>query len=207
MSNAFKLAAALSLFVTGNVSAQVPSARPVPHPIAHRFQMAATYEQFTSADTARREQWRRNYDEAAAPLAAVAARARALPGRWHLLIVAESWCNDAANSVPYLARLAAENPNIEVKLLRTADAQDLLDAHKLDGRSATPLVLVFDDQFVERGAWIERPAALRALIQAKEGRTCEDALREEVSKWRAADGGRSVLAELLSLMERQAPST
>ena len=172
-----------------------------------RFRAAMTYQQFTAADTARRLEWTSNYDVAATPVAEVAPRVHSLAGRWHLLIVAESWCGDAVNSVPYLARLAAENPNIELRLLRKADASDVLDAHAQHGESATPLVLIYDDGFVERGVWVERPAPLRALISAKEGRLCEDELKSIVGKWRAADGGRTVLAEVLALMQRGAGST
>lgn len=168
---------------------------------AQRFRAALTYDQF-AADTARHDEWARNLEHAGVSVNLLADRVRALPGRWHLLVVAESWCRDAVNSIPYLARLAAEFPAIDLRIMRTADAQDLLAAHLLDGRPATPLVLVYDEQFVERGAWIERPAELRALIKSKEGRTCEDALREDVARWRAADDGRSVLAEVVALMER-----
>ena len=188
----------LTTAVVAQDTAVVRQASPLT--IAQRYESALTYEQFT-ADSARHDEWVRNFERASAPVLALRERARALRGRWHLLVVAESWCRDAVNSVPYLARLAAENPAIELRLLRSSDAKDLLDAHPLEGRAATPLVLVYDEQFVERGVWIERPAALRALIKSKEGRTCEDALREDVARWRAADGGRSVLAEVIGLME------
>lgn len=204
MNAPMRRALLLALVTAGTASGQVPAtASQTPETtLGQRFASALTYDQFVVGDTARRDEWTRNYETAAAAVAAVGPRVQALAGRWRLLVVAESWCGDAVNSVPYLARLAAQHPAIALRLVRKADAKDLLDAHALDGRPATPLVLVLDETFVERGAWIERPAALRTLIKAKEGRTCEDALAAEVSKWRRLDGGKSVLAEVVDVMER-----
>ncbi len=189
---------------TARAQSSAPALQSPETTLEQRFASALTYDKFVAGDTARRDEWNRNYANAATAVAAVDLRAKALAGHWHLLVVAESWCGDAVNSVPYLARLAAQHPAFDLRILRKAEAKDLLDANPLDGRSATPLVLVLDDAFVPRGVWIERPAVLGALIKAKEARTCEDALAAEVSTWRRVDGGRSVLGEVLALMERAA---
>lgn len=170
--------------------------------IVQRLEAATDFDTFVAADTARQQEWRANYEAAATAVAALSSRARGLAGHWRLLVVAESWCADAVNSVPYLARLAAEYPAIEVKILRKAQAPELLAGHQLDGRSATPLVILLDVHLHERGAWIEQPAALRALVQSKEGRVCEDTLKEAVRDWRRADQGRAVLDEVIALIER-----
>ncbi|MBI2408791.1 MAG: thioredoxin family protein [Gemmatimonadetes bacterium] len=172
--------------------------------MAARFAAALSFDQFVAGDTARQAEWRRNYDHASSVVTEAVSRWGAPVGRWHLLVVAESWCGDAVNSVPYLARLAAEHPAVDLRLIRRADGQDLLDAHPLDGQPAAPLVLVLDESFAQRAVWIENPAALRTLVKSKQGRTCEDALKVEVASWRTKDGGRSVLSEVLSLM---APAT
>lgn len=206
--NALAIRAAMLVLISTVASAQetlpvAAAASPVPSP-AERFASAVTFQQFVQSDTTRQQEWMRNYEQAARSVATVAPRVRAVKGRWHILVVAESWCNDAVNSVPYLARLAAENPAIELRILRKADAGELPATHLLDGRDATPLVLLYDEHFVERGAWIERPAPLRQLIASKEGRVCEDTLKETVRAWRAADDGRTVLEEVLTLLERTA---
>lgn len=189
------------------VHAQAEHVSPTPAPaaFAQRFAAALTFEKFVASDTARRDEWHRNHLAAAAAVQAFATSYGAIPGRWRLLIVAEPSCGDAVNSVPYLARLAEARPTIEMRLLRKADAPDLLAAHQLDGQSVTPLVLVLDSAWTLRGTWIERPAPLRQLIKSKQGRTCADALDVEVAAWRRKDGGRSVLAEVVQLMSPGAP--
>lgn len=183
--------------------AAVATAQPT---VRARYAAALTYEQFLRADTARHEQWQRNTARAEAVVAPFVARARALPGRWHLLVVAEATCGDALNSVPWLARLADEVPTLDLRLLHKADAADLLAAHRLGDREATPLVLVYDDSWVERGAWIERPLGLRSLIESEEGHVPDDTLTAHVRAWRADDNGASVLREVLGLIERRASS-
>ncbi len=172
--------------------------------VAQRLAVAADFDQFVAADTTRQQEWRATYVEAAGTIASLSDRVRGITGHWHLLIVAESWCPDAVNSVPYIARLGGVNPAIEVRLLRKSQAPELLALHQLDGRSATPLVILLDGALQERGAWIERPAGLRALVQSKEGRVCEDTLKEAVRDWRRADQGRAVLDEVLALIEHAA---
>lgn len=182
-------------------SAQARDTASVPA-IAVRWEQAATFAQFVDGDTTRQAEWKRNYDAAASTVAAIEERIRALGGRWRVLVVAESWCNDAVNSVPYLARFAEKHPDAELRVLTKAQGLDLLERHRLNGRPATPLVLLYDADFVLRGAWIERPAALQQMITSKEGRVCEDTLKASVRSWRLADNGRSVLDEVLQLMER-----
>ncbi len=180
-----------------------PLERQVVAPAA-RFAAARPFEQYVHSDTTRQAEWLRNYSGAATSVEQAASRTQRIGGRWHLLVIAEHWCNDAVNSIPWLARLAAENPTIELRIAAGADAPELLASHRLGERAATPLVLVYDEQFVERGAWIERPAPLRALIASKEGRVCEDTLKESVRTWRTDDDGRTVLDEVLTLLEQAA---
>ena len=169
-----------------------------------RFAAGMTYREFVATDSAKRELWTTVYAKAPATVASLEGRIAALrakPGRWHLLVVAESWCPDAANAVPYLQRLAEAAGNVELRLLRKAEAKDLLKAHPLDGRDATPLVVLLDERFVERGTWIEQPVPLRKLVAQKTGRVCESTLKANVRAWREQDAGRSVLGEVLALME------
>ncbi len=167
------------------------------------YALALSFDEFLASDTAADERWPTYYAQAAAAVAPHLTPVRDLPGQWHLLVVAENWCGDAANSVPYLARLAAESPNLDLRLLRKAEAEDLLQAHAVDGGGRIPLAIVLDEQLTERGVWIERPAELRALVaqlQAWDDLEAED-IRAQVRAWYAADGGRTALAEVVALLE------
>ena len=123
-----------------------------------RWSSALTFTQFLAGDPSRREPWEKAFVDAAPRVDSALARARALHGRFRVLIVAESWCGDALRAVPLLARLAERDSALEVRLLRKADAPELLQSHLLNGRAATPLVLLYDEQFTELGVWTEKPA-------------------------------------------------
>lgn len=181
------------------------SALPMPDAAAYQrlWARAVPYDRFTAGDTARHAQWLRNGTTAAVSMEPLAARARAIPGHWRLLVVAESWCGDAVNSVPYLARMAAMDGAIELRLLRKAEAVRLLRAHLFEGRRATPLVIVLDSGFVERASWTERPRPLRAIMHDVEARLGEDSAGVRARAWYAADSGRTSVDEVLSLIEAQ----
>lgn len=180
-------------------------ARALPRPDAATYRQlwssGVAYDAFVAGDTARRAQWIANHAAAATSMAPLVDRARAIGGRWHLLVVAESWCSDAVNSVPYLVALAAADPSLDVRLLRKGDAKRLLRSHLLDGRDATPLVIVLDSAFVERGSWVEQPSPLKALVRELEPTMPKDSLRVRVRAWYAADSGRTSVGEVLALIE------
>lgn len=182
------------------------SAIPAPDPAAYQrfWAQAVTYDAFVAGDTARRAQWLANGTAAVISMEPLAARARAIPGRWRVLVVAESWCGDAVNSVPYLERLATLDTAIELRLLRRADAVPLLRSHLLDGRRATPVVVLLDEYFVERGSWVEQPAPLRALVREVQARAGEDSANVRARAWYAADSGRTSAGEVLGIVERAA---
>src|SRR4029453_11820298 len=68
-----------------------------------------TFADFLEKARARRDEWRAHYNDATVSPALIT-RMRALPARRHLLIVAEDWCSDSVNTVPYIARLVDGAP-------------------------------------------------------------------------------------------------
>jgi hypothetical protein len=172
-----------------------PTSAPPPA-LADDYSGAAGFVDFLAGDTAA-ARWYERYAAASDVVAPYADRVARLPGRWHLLVVAETWCTDALNSVPYLARLAEQSANLELRVVRRADAQHLLDAHRVDGRGRIPLVLVLDESRTEWGAFIERPAA---LVRALETPSREDR-GTRVRAFYAEDGGRAVLDDVVRLLE------
>lgn len=184
----------------GAVVAQESAAEGAAESLGARFEQALTYEAFLALDSVEAKPWRANFERGLVGAEPEIARLRAAPGRWRLLVVAELWCSDSYGSVPYLARLAAESPNLELRILRRAEAADLLAAHQAEGRGEVPLVLVLDEQYRERGAIIEHPSELHTLIQTEKDRSCEDQLKYKVRKWYRENAGRAVVAEVVSIV-------
>jgi hypothetical protein len=176
------------------------------------YERGATYQEFVASaefarsDTGLRRAWRDNYSRAAASADSAALAVSRLPGTWRLLVVAEPWCSDGANSLPFLAAIAEKAPNVELRIVSRERGKGVLAAHRLDGREAIPTVIVLDEAYEERGAWIEEPAALRDLLRANRALP-KDSLRALVRDWRAKDGGRTVSAEFAALIDRASTPT
>lgn len=196
-ASALLVAAALPAQSTARPAAAAPLSA---SQLAMAFADAVPYAAFVAGDTTKRALWEANYAAAPAVVAEALRATPAPPGRWRLLVVGESACNDAVNSVPYLARLAEAIPGAELRLLRRADGEAIVQRHLYEGRAATPVVVVLDGEFRARGAWIERPAAQQAFVKANEGKLSDDSLWTVVRRMRADDGGRSALREVLALM-------
>jgi hypothetical protein len=117
-----------------------------------------------------------------------------------ILVVAEDWCVDSANTVPLLARLAGA-AGVDLRILHRQQAQSLLDAHRTrDGRTATPLVVMLRDGR-DAGAWVERPAALRDAFARMLTSDAAAEIAAHRQAWYDADHGRSALTEIVELAE------
>lgn len=167
-----------------------------------RWAGALTFAEFVAGVESHKTFWQEMTRRAKAPMDAVA-RGRALPATRRLLVLLEDWCGDAINSIPLLAALAEQVPQLELRVLERDRNLDLMDRHLSDGARAIPVVIVLDEQFTEQGWWGSRPAALQAWAMSPEARAMshEDRYRE-VRRWYARDHGLTTLDEVLTLIER-----
>lgn len=168
--------------------------------MTERFEAAQTMEQFLAGAENHRELWRAVYDRAQLEPAAVAA-ARALPERRRMLVLAEDWCGDAVNTVPYLARLAEAVPErLELRVLGRDDNPDLMDAHLSPaGGRAIPVVMLLDDDDYEVGWWGSRPVALQVWFDAEGRALGKEERYRRLRAWYARDRGRAVVREVLAI--------
>ena len=174
-----------------------------PDVIADRWAEAPDFPAWLETVARHRDAWRSAVGRAAVP-ADLAARARAVAGRWHLLVLTEDWCGDAIAAVPVIAAVAGCTASMQLRCLPRDRNLDLMDEHLTDGQRSIPKLLVYDDAFIERGSWGPRPAGLQAWVLA-EGRRLPSATRYEyIHAWHSRDAGRSVIAEMLDAIERSA---
>ena len=137
------------------------------------------------------------------------ARVTALGRRWHLLVLSADWCSDTVNIEPWVDALCAASPLLSLRLLDRDQHLDLMDQHLTNGRSRSiPVVLVLDDQGIERGWWGPRPHALQSWVMSAAAQAMAPADRyREQRRWYTEDRGRTICAELVSLLERCAEAS
>ena len=164
------------------------------------FEKGQTWTDFYAGIDRRREVWERSWTRTAIP-DSLASRARAV-GKLRILVVTEYGCSDSANSVPVLARIVESAPNIEMRLVNAATGRQWMEKHRTpDGRTATPTVLVLDDEFRIRSAWIEQPKELQALWLPILARKEAGTRFGEKAEWYSKDQGRAIMRELVEAIE------
>jgi len=168
-----------------------------------RFQAAQIIEDYIDAADKNQEFWRGMYRTTRVP-DELAARARAVPGAWNLLALSEHWCGDAVNSVPVIARLAELIPGARFHVLGRDANPDVMDAHRTRGTRSIPVVMVFDQEFLELGWWGPRPHRLQEWFLDEGARLERPDRSRRIREWYARDRGRSAQQEVLALVEAAA---
>jgi hypothetical protein len=165
------------------------------------WERALPYHQFVQEAANNHDLWTGMYRIARIPDWAVA-EARSTGTKHHLLVIAEDWCGDGTNTIPYLAKLADLSRSQEIRVLRRDEHPTVIDRYLTDGARAIPMVIVLDREFQELGHWGPRPQALQAWVQVAR-KTAEKAhLYPRIRRWYATDKGQSTLREVLALFQK-----
>ncbi len=169
-----------------------------------RFDSALTFPDYLETVHRNEELWRGVYRRVRLPAGAVR-EGRSVPGAWHLLALSEDWCGDAVNILPVVSRFVDELPNVDLRVLSRDDNLDIMDAHLTNGRSRSiPVVIVYDDDFRERGWWGPRPGELQRWVM-EEGMKMEPGPRyAQTRRFYARDKGNAIVAEILDLLRSAA---
>ena len=142
-----------------------------------RYEAGQTYSDFRREVGKHDGLWNGVYDHTTIPEDAVV-RLRNLPGRRHVLVLAEDWCGDAASLVPVLARMA------DAAIVYDDNMKELGSWGPRPGPAQARFrekIRIFREQELEnKGAEVYRP----------------------VLKWYRQDRGRHTIDEFLNVLER-----
>jgi hypothetical protein len=85
-----------------------------------------------------------------------------------LLVLTDPWCEDSAQLVPMIWRLAQEVGDVELRVLRASEYRDLANRYATrGGYPAIPVFVVLGPDLRELGALVERPARATAEMAAE----------------------------------------
>lgn len=101
------------------------------------------------------------------------------------ILLTEGWCGDAAQSVPVIAKMAAVNPKIELRILLRDENLDLMDQYLQNGRSRSiPKLIAVNEKGEELFNWGPRPAELETIYTELKNRTSDfEVIKTELHKW------------------------
>ena len=120
------------------------------------------------------------------------------------LVLNESWCGDAAQTLPVINKAAALNGHIDIKIALRDENEALMDAFLTDGSRAIPkLIMVNNDTKEVLHSWGPKPS--RAMKMANEYKRIHGKLtpefRQELQVWYNKDKGKNTLEDLLELLQ------
>ena len=170
--------------------------------LSETFRSGHTYAEMVAAATEQVDLYTHFRARAVAP-AEYAERVAATGRRWHLLALSEDWCGDAVNILPWVDAFDASSPLVELRIIARDQHLDLMDAHLTNGRTRSiPIVILLDDQFVERAWWGPRSATMQAWFESAEAQALtKDERYKELRIRYSRDRGRTILDEITTMIE------
>jgi hypothetical protein len=119
-------------------------------------------------------------------------------------VITETWCGDAAQSLPVIAKLAELNSNITLKIILRDEHPEWMSRYLTNGSRAIPKLVVMDalsgEEYV---VWGPRPAeAQKIAVELTQKGADKESKGLTIQKWYNEDKGLSIQNELNALLQR-----
>lgn len=119
------------------------------------------------------------------------------------LVITESWCGDAAPTLPVMNKITQLNSNIDLKIVMRNQYPQLMDLFLTNGKMSIPkLIMIDQNTFEVFGTWGPLPS--KAMILASEYKERHGqltaAFKEDLQGWFNADKGQHTLLDLIQLL-------
>ncbi len=126
------------------------------------------------------------------------------PKKMTWLVLSEGWCGDAAQILPFLAKMADLSPNIELKIILRDEHPEIMDEFLTDGVSRSiPKLIALDSETLEvLGSWGPRPMVIQQeyLKKLRDPDYPDEQAKKDLHLWYARDKGEALEAEFLGLL-------
>jgi len=126
-----------------------------------------------------------------------------LKKHYHLLVISEGWCGDAAQIVPVFDKMTKISPEkFDMRFIFRDTHLPLMDAHLFNGTRSIPVLLVLDDSGELILKWGPRPAILQQLLNGwRMENPDHEVWSEKLHLWYARDKTQHTQLELIALVE------
>jgi hypothetical protein len=114
-----------------------------------------------------------------------------------LIALTEGWCGDAAQILPVVEKMAAQNEDISFRLILRDQHPEIMDAFLTNRARSIPKIIFLDaHDFSEVYVWGPRPRpAAELLISLKEQGLAAANIAEELHRWYAKDKSMTLMKE------------
>ncbi|RAR71680.1 thioredoxin family protein [Flavobacterium aciduliphilum] len=126
-----------------------------------------------------------------------------IPKRYIWLVLAETWCGDAAQVLPVIHKMAEVNTNIDLKIVLRDEHEELMQLFLTNGTQSIPKLIIIDtekeDVIADFGP---RPQGAKQLIldYKKAHGVVDEAAKIELQKWYLANKGVEIQQEIMALL-------
>lgn len=125
------------------------------------------------------------------------------PQVWYL--ITETWCGDSAQNLPVIAKIAASNEKIDLRIILRDENPEWIDKYRTNGGKSIPKLVAFDQEGEELFSWGPRPlSAHHIMLHWKENplEVTKADFEKELHTWYAQDKSLSLQKEFVEIFEK-----
>jgi hypothetical protein len=124
------------------------------------------------------------------------------PQLW--MVITENWCGDSAQSLPYIAAMAAQNSLIDLEIILRDTYPDIMDQFLTNGTRSIPILVAFNSAGDELFRWGPRPqCAVNMINQWKAEGLEKNEWTERLHLWYARNKGAEIEKEFIDLINKE----
>jgi hypothetical protein len=120
------------------------------------------------------------------------------------ILISEAWCGDAAQIVPVIGKIAAQNSQIDLKIILRDEHLSIMDQYLTNGGRSIPKLICLDQDFQEVFTWGPRPKSIQQVVTdtKAEGITDHAILVERLQNAYNLDHTTSIQHEINALIDQ-----
>lgn len=119
------------------------------------------------------------------------------------IVLTESWCGDAAQTVPVVYKVAEASNQIDLKIAYRDENSDLMNEFLTNGNQAIPKLIVLDENKNVIADWGPRPSTATKMVNdyKQEHGGLSSQFKEDLQIWYNKNKGLDTLNDLNNLIQ------
>lgn len=119
------------------------------------------------------------------------------------LVLTESWCGDAAQTLPVINKFSEVSDKIDLKVVLRDENDELMNQFLTDGNKSIPKLIVIENESKKVvSSWGPRSEKATRMIRdykEKHGKV-DDKIKKDLQVWYNQDKGKQIEKEIVSLL-------
>ena len=119
------------------------------------------------------------------------------------ILLTETWCGDACQSIPVLSKMVESSENIDLKIVFRDENTELMDQFLTNGGRSIPKLIAVDENMEVLFSWGPRPEELQNIVKErkKDPEYPYSELSKEIQAWYNKNKGQNIQDEFVQLLE------